>query len=334
MARNENGKQKLIRLIEILVRYTDEEHGLTIAEIIEKLSGFGISAERKSLYDDFLVLEEMGLPVSKSKGKQTRYSIDFCVFELAELKMLVDAVQSSRFITAKKSRDIISRLEGFTSVHKSKELSRQVYVEDRVKTANTASLYTVDSVHTAINSDSRLKFHYFEYDSEKKKRLRRDGEFYTVSPLALIWSEENYYLVAYEEKSDKIKNFRIDKMLDVSVLSEKRTTSYAHEQFNISDYSRRIFGMYGGREELVTLECREKLAGVMIDRFGTDYTFHKTEFGFKLSLRVMVSPTFFAWILGFGDDIRILSPNSVAAELLGIITKTAALYSEVNNEKI
>ena len=330
MPRNENGKQKLIRLIEILVRYTDEEHGLTIAEIIEKLSEYGISAERKSLYDDFLVLEEIGLPVSKTKGKQTRYSIDYCVFELAELKMLVDAVQSSKFITAKKSRDIISRLEGFTSVHKSRELSRQVYVEDRVKTANNASLYTVDSVHTAINADSRLRFHYFEYDSEKKKNFRRDGAFYTVSPLSLIWSDENYYLVAYEEESDKIKHFRIDKMQDVSVTEEKRSKCKACESFNPSDYSRKVFGMYGGREELVTLECREKLAGVMIDRFGTDYTFHKTEFGFKFSLRVMLSPTFFAWVLGFGDNIRILSPDSAREELLAIITKTAALYSEDN----
>ncbi len=334
MARNEKGKQKLYRLMEILVRYTDEEHGLTIAEIIEKLSEYGISAERKSLYDDFIVLEELGFPISKSKGKQTCYSIDFCVFELAELKMLVDAVQSSRFITAKKSRDIISRLEGFTSVHKSRELSRQVYVEDRVKTANSASLYTVDSVHNAINTDSRLRFRYFEYDSEKKKNFRRDGAFYTVSPLALIWSEENYYLVAYEEYSEKIKHFRIDKMQDVTVTDDRRSKCDLIQRFNLSDYSRKVFGMYGGREELVTIECREKLAGVMIDRFGSEQSFHKTEFGFKFSQRVMVSPMFFAWVLGFGNDMRLLAPDSVAEELLSIISKTAALYGEEKNERI
>lgn len=328
MAKSENGKQKLIRLIEILIKYTDEEHGLTMAEIIEKLSGYGISAERKSLYDDFAVLEEIGIPVSKNKAKQTRYFIDFCVFELPELKMLVDAVQSSRFITAKKSREIISKLEGFTSIHKSKELSRQIYVEDRVKTANPATIYTVDSVHTAINTDRRLKFHYFEYDAEKKKRLRRDGEFYEVSPLSLIWSEENYYLVAYEEAAEKVKHFRIDKMLDVMVTEEKRTRSSAVEKFNPSDYSRKVFGMYGGREELVTLECRERLAGVMIDRFGTSPTFHSTDFGFKLSLRVIVSPTFFAWVMGFGDDIKILAPDSVRAELCDLLSRTKALYGD------
>ena len=333
MARNENGKQKLVRLIEILIKYTDGEHGLTVAEIIEKLSEYGISAERKSLYNDFLVLEELGIPVSKTKAKQTRYYIDYFVFELAELKMLVDAVQSSRFITAKKSRDIISRLESLTSVHKRRELSRQVYVEDRVKTANPASMYTVDVVHTAINSDRRLSFHYFEYDAEKKKRLRRDGEFYLVSPLSLIWSEENYYLVAYEEAADKIKHFRIDKMIDVSLLPEKRSSCEACREFTPSDYSRKVFGMYGGREELVTLECRERLAGVMIDRFGSEPTFRKTDFGFKLSIRLMVSPTFFAWVMGFGDDIRICEPESVRAELLAILSKTLALYGE-DNEKV
>lgn len=328
MARNENGKQKLIRLIEILVKHTDEEHGITIAEIIEKLAGYGISAERKSLYDDFLVLEELGISVLKTRGRQTRYYIDGLIFEIAELKMLVDAVQSSKFITAKKSRDIIARLESFTSVHHRRELSRQVYVEDRVKTANPASMYTVDAVHSAINSDSRLRFHYFEYDSEKKKRLRRDGEFYSVSPLALIWSEENYYLVAYEEDSEKIKHFRIDKMVDVTPLDEKRTKNELTSSFSPSDYPQKSFAMYGGREELVTLECRERLAGVMIDRFGTEPTFHKTDFGFKFSVRVMLSPTFFAWAMGFADEMRILAPDSVRAQIRDIISKTASLYPE------
>lgn len=329
MARKENGKQKLIRLVEILIKYTDQEHGLTINEIIEKLSAYDISAERKSLYDDFLILEEMGIPVYKTKGKQTRYYIDAFIFEIAELKMLVDAVQSSKFITAKKSKDIIFRLERFTSIHKSKELSRQVYVEDRVKTANPAAVYTVDAVHSAINTDRRLKFHYFEYDAEKKKRLRRDGAFYTVSPLSLVWSEENYYLVAYEEETEKIKHFRIDKMMDVASLDEKRTKNAITTSFAPSDYSQKSFAMYGGREELVTLECRERLAGVMIDRFGIEPTFHKTDFGFKFSVRVMLSPTFFAWVMGFADEMRILAPDSVRAEIRDILNRTVSLYPEV-----
>ena len=333
MPRNEKGKQKLFRIVEILRRYTDEENGLTINEIIAKLSEYGISAERKSIYDDFLVLEEMGIPVSKNKSKQTRYYIDYHIFELAELKLLVDAVQSSRFITAKKSRELISRLEGFTSVYKSRELSRQVFVEDRVKTVNPASIYTVDSVHNAINGDKRLSFHYFDYDCEKKKKLRHEGRAYEVSPLCLMWSEDNYYLIAHEELTDKIKHFRIDKMLDVIVIDKTRGCAQIVERFNPSAYSRKLFGMYGGREELVTFECRENLAGAMIDRFGHDPVFHKTEFGFKFSLRVMVSPTFFAWVLGFGNQMRILAPSSVIAELSEKLKSIAMLYEEYN-EKI
>ena len=189
-------------------------------------------------------------------------------------------------------------------------------------------MYTVDSVHNAINSDMRLRFHYFEYDSEKKKRLRREGEYYSVSPLALIWSEENYYLVAYEEEAEKIKHFRIDKMLDVTVLDENRTRTEAVEKFSPSDYSRKVFGMYGGREELVTLECRERLSGVMIDRFGIEPTFHKTDFGFKFSIRLMVSPTFFAWVMGFGDEMKITAPQSVKSELCDMLSRTASLYEK------
>jgi predicted DNA-binding transcriptional regulator YafY len=333
MARSENGKQKLIRLIEILIKYTDDEHGLTISEIIDKLSEYGIKAERKSIYDDFFVLEEMGIPVLKNKAKQTRYSIDFAIFELAELKMLVDAVQSSKFITAKKSRELISRLERFTSIYKSKELSRQVYVEDRIKTVNPASIYTVDSVHNAINSDKELNFRYFEYNSDKTKHFRHDGKIYSVTPISLVWSEENYYLVAYEQATDNIKHFRIDKMADVSIFEKKRAHSHLIDKFNPSDYSRKVFGMYGGREELVVFECRDSLAGVMIDRFGFDPVFHKTDFGFKFSLRVMVSPTFFAWALGFGDQIKILGPSSVVDELKEMIDKTRSLYGGLN-EKI
>lgn len=328
MARSEKQKQKLFRILEILMRETDEECGISVNEIIERLGEYGISAERKSIYDDFLVLEEIGFPVLKISGKPTRYTLAERILELAELKMLVDAVQSSKFITAKKSREIIGKLEAFAGERKSRELSRQVYVEDRVKTANSATIYTIDSIHSAINSDSRLSFKYFEYDGNKAKVFRRGGERYEVSPCALVWSEENYYLVAYEENADLVKNFRVDKMTDSKVLPEPRSDSEKVKKFNPADYSRKIFGMYGGVEELVTLEFKDNLAGVVIDRFGADTAFIKTDFGFKLSLRVMVSPTFFAWILGFGENARILAPESVRRELFERLNRTMELYKQ------
>ena len=326
MARSEKQKQKLFRIVEILMKETDEDHGLSINDIIDRLAEFGISAERKSLYNDFLVLDDLGFDISKTDTRPPLYKLDTKIFELAELKMLVDAVQSSKFITAKKSREIIEKLGRFAGIHRSRELSRQVYVEDRIKTMNTAAIYSIDAIHTAINSSKKLSFKYFDYNGEKKKIFRHDGAPYIVSPCALIWDDEKYYLVAYDERDGIIKNFRVDKMQDVIPLEEWRSQSEALEKFNPADYSRKIFGMYGGREELVGLECRDKLAGVVIDRFGTDVMFIKTEFGFKFSMRVMVSPTFFSWVLSFGEDMRILSPASVREELVGMLTRVKKNY--------
>ena len=327
MAKNEKQKQKLYRILEIMLKKTDEKHGLSINELISELSEFGIKAERKSIYDDFLTLEEIGFPVSKLPTRPPKYYLEERIFELAELKMLVDAIQSSKFITAAKSRDIIAKLEIFAGVHNSRELSRQVYVEDRIKTANTSAVYNVDAIHNAINEGKKLSFMYFYYDREKRKVFRNSSKPYTVSPCALIWSEENYYLVALDESADVIKNFRVDKMQDAKVLDYPRKDDARVKKFNPADYSKRIFGMYGGREELVTVECRENLAGAMIDRFGMDVLFQKTDFGFKFTTRLMVSPNFFAWVLGFGDEIRIVAPESLKDEFVEKINKISKNYS-------
>lgn len=325
MPKQENQKQKLFRLFEILMNETDEAHPLTMAEIIGRLEDYGISAERKSIYSDFAALEELGYPVSRNSARATGYYMEERPFELAELKMLVDAVQSSRFITARKSKELIAKLGKFAG-GSSDELSRQVYVEDRVKTGNNATIYSIDAIHTAINGNNRLSFKYFEYDGAKNKVFRHDGKRYGVSPCGLIWSEENYYLVAYEEESGLIKNFRVDKMSDVRVEDIQRSKNEKISAFNPADYSKKIFGMYGGREELVTLEFKEHLAGVVIDRFGTEHSFIKTAFGFKVTIRLMISPTFFGWMLGFGGDARIIYPVPVREEMLEYLKKTINAY--------
>ncbi len=326
MAKSEKQKQKLFRILELMMQRTDEEHGITVNELIEALNSYGIKAERKSIYDDFLVLEELGYPVRKLAGRPPSYTLDERVFELAELKLLVDAVEASKFITAKKSRELIEKLQIFAGAHKARELSRQVYVEDRVKTANSSTLYTVDAIHSAINSNRQLEFKYFEYDGKKNKVYRHGGQFYTVSPCALVWNDANYYLVAYDERVGIVKNFRVDKMTGTRVTENSRSSIDDVREFNAADYSMKIFGMYGGKEELVTLEFDESLAGVVVDRFGIEPVFIKTEMGFKISLRVMVSPTFFAWMLSFGEKARIISPEPVRREFLEILEKTTKLY--------
>ena len=325
MAKSENQKQKLFRILEILMRYTDEDHGLTINEIISRLDEYGISAERKSLYSDFATLEELGFSVVRLYGNPPAYTLAERIFELPELKLLVDAIQSSKFITAEKSFEMIEKLKIFAG-SKAGELSRQVHVKDRVKTENSTTMYTIDLIHTAIKENVRITFAYFDYNVDKKRYLRHDGKKYNVSPKALIWSNDNYYLVGFDEDAGCIKNFRVDKMFKTQIVLEEASINSDFYRLNPADYSKKSFGMYGGREELVTIEAKEHLAGVIIDRFGKGTTFIKTEFGFRFSVRVIVSPTFFAWVMGFGSAMKIIEPLSVRDEMKAILKEISKNY--------
>ena len=326
MPRSEKQKQKLFRLLEIFIRDTDESCGVSMKEIIVKLENCGISAERKSIYDDILTLGELGFNIVTLPTKPPKYSLQNRPFEFAELKMLVDAVQTSRYITRARSNELIEKLRTYAGKKRSGELYRSVYVEDRIKTENDYSVENIDFLHRAINENHKISFAYFDYTGDKKRVLRHDGKRYVVSPAALLLSEDNYYLVAYDSDAGTNKNFRVDKMLDIAIEAEKRDLVVSEGRFNPAEYSRKVFGMYGGREELVTLECSEHLAGVMIDRFGKDISFFKTPFGFKLSVRVMLSPNFYGWVLGFGKDVKILSPEKVKCELLSLINEIKTAY--------
>lgn len=327
MARSEKQKQKLFRLLEILFRFTDDEHGLTMSEIISALGEYGITAERKSIYYDFDTLAELGFSVEKLPTRPTSYYLSNRIFELAELKLLVDAIQSSKFITVDYSKKLIGKLSLFAGGHGAGALSRAVHVEGRAKTLNKSTIYTIDAIHTAINENRKITFQYFDYNGKKEKVLKRSGEPYTVSPASLAWSDENYYLVGIDERGGIIKNFRVDKMQNLSLLDEARVPS-ANINFNSAEYSQKIFGMYGGEETAVTLECDESLAGVIIDRFGAEHTFIKTDKGFRVTLRVMVSPNFFAWVSGFGEKIEIIKPESVRERFVSGLKSTLSLYGE------
>ena len=328
MPKRENQKRKLFSLLSLFINETDESHGLSMSEIIEKLGKDGISAERKSIYDDILTLGEIGFPVITLPERPPKYTLAERPFELAELKMLVDSVESSRFITKGESRALIAKLKAYAGKYHAHELSRQVYVEDRIKTENVDTLETVDLIHRAINSARKISFFYFDYTGRKKKVYRRDGKRYIASPASLILSDGNYYLVGYDSEAGSYKNFRVDKMAEPKVEDEKIDARVVDLRFNPAEYSRKIFGMYGGREELVTLECREHLAGVIIDRFGIEPSFFPTEFGFRVSVRVMISPTFYAWLLGFGSDMRLLSPESAVDGLKKSLEQTYKYYEE------
>lgn len=307
-------KLKMMYLAKILMEKTDEEHSITVPEIISELSKLGISAERKSIYDDLEYLQLFGMDICSNKTRTTNYYVASRDFELPELKLLVDSVQSSKFITHKKSMELISKIEKLTSRENAKKLQRQVFITNRVKTINEQIYYNVDKIHEAIAANKQITFKYFKLDVNKKKVYGKDGGLYTESPVALTWDDENYYLITYKEKYDNYAHYRVDKMEMIELIEEDRVLS--DKPFDLSSYSKTIFQMFGGEEADVSIEFENKLVGVVFDRFGTDIPIvKKDENHFICHVKVAVSPHFLSWIMSFGKKAKIISPDYVVEEM-------------------
>ena len=314
MAKVSVGKLKLLYILETLVRDTDQKHKKGTAELIEMLKARGLSAERKSIYDDIETLREFGLDIIYDKEEPAGYYMGERDFELAELKLLVDAVQSSKFITAKKSAVLISKLEKLTSAGEARNLQRQVYVSGRIKTMNESIYYNVDAVHSAIAGNSKISFRYMVWNLEKQLVPKSDRAV-TVSPWALVWDDENYYMIAFDGESGIMKHYRVDKMKDIRCLHEPREGRESFKGFDAAGFAKKTFGMYGGRTEKVTLECDNSLVGPILDRFGTDVIIVPAgEQKFKVTHEVAVSGQFFGWLVGLGPGVRIVYPQNVADE--------------------
>lgn len=317
MAKNEqagrNQKLKMLYLIKILSEETDDQHALTMPEIIAKLESYDVNANRKTLYKDFEELRNFGYDIISSKiGRECYYQLIGRDFELPELKLLVDSVQSAKFITDRKTKQLIKKLESLVSRYEGKQLQRQVVISGRVKTMNESIYYNVDKIHEAINSDNQIRFKYFQWNIRKEMELRKNGSWYQVSPWALMWDDENYYLVAFDLEDKKIKHYRVDKMLKISVLDERREGKDQFKAFNMPRYTKSLFGMYGGEETSVTLECKNYLAGVMIDRFGKDiFLIPVDDFHFRTTVNVAFSDQFLGWIFALGDGVKIVGPDNI-----------------------
>lgn len=328
MAKNGNQKLKIMYLMKIFLEKTDETHSITMPEILEELRAQGIEAERKSIYNDIENLRLFGIDIIGEQQDRTfYYRVANRQFELPELKLLVDSVQSAKFITAKKSNQLIKKIEGCASEHEAKLLHRQVFVADRVKTMNESIYYNVDKIHSAIGNNKKIRFQYFQWNVEKKMELRHNGEYYEVSPWALSWNDENYYLVAFETSSDKIKHFRVDKMLHIDLADESREGKSRFSEFNMALYAKKMFAMYSGEEQTVKLECENSMAGVIIDRFGKDVTMIKTdEEHFDVNVKVAVSRMFFSWIMGLGNGVKIIAPDNVVEQMKDEIERLRKQY--------
>lgn len=317
MPKGTNQKFKLYRLAQIMLEQTDDEHYITMPQILEALARYEITADRKSVYSDLRDLEILGIEVEgEPDGKGYHYHVVSRPFEMPELKLLVDAIQSSKFITEKKTNALIRKLEKQVSRYEAMKLQRQVYVSGRIKTMNESIYYTVDAIHNAIAGNRKIRFQYFQWNVKKEMELRRNGEYYHISPWGLSWDDENYYLIGFDSDAAEIRHYRVDKMLHIHMTDEPRDGKEYFRKLDMADYSKKSFGMFGGKEESVKLLVENRLAGVIIDRFGKSVMMIPADdTHFTVNVSVMVSSQFLGWIFSLGEQVKILGPEEVVEQM-------------------
>ena len=328
MPKGSNQKFKLYRLAQIMLERTDEEHYISMLEIMAALSEYDVTADRKSIYNDLRDLSVFGIEVEGEPiGNRYHYHVTNRSFELPELKLLVDAIQSSKFITEKKSYALIKKLETLASKYDAQKLQRQVYVSGRIKTMNESIYYTVDAIHNAISENKKIKFQYFQWNAKKEMELRHNGAWYHISPWGLSWDDENYYLVGYDTDAGMIKHYRVDKMLHIKISDESREGKEHFKKLDMADYAKKSFGMFGGKEQTVKLSVHNKLAGVIIDRFGKDVMMIPAdEEHFNVNVDVRVSRQFLGWVFSLGSDIQIVGPDDVVEQMRKEIARSVEQY--------
>ena len=310
MSKSANQKLKLLYIADFLKQYSDEEHTVTTSEIIDMLRNVGIEAERKSIYSDLEALRFYGMDINITKGRNGGISLLSKEFQLAELKLLVDAVQSSRFITKKKSFDIIKKLSEQVSTYEREELQREVYILNRIKNDNESIYYSTDTIHKAIQSDKMIVFRYFNYGTDKKKLYHNDGKPIKVSPFGLQYDSEKYYMIAFDGYASKIKHYRVDKMENVEIFDDSRDGKGYFRKFDLAEYANSTVTMYSGEVAPVTLKLPEKFAGAVIDKFGKQCRFVPLDDGeFSVTINVTMTPTLYSWVFTFGGEIKITAPE-------------------------
>lgn len=327
MARSGMQKMKILLVMRELLEKTDENHPISVHELVCMLARNGIAAERKSVYHDIETLRKFGIDIENRREQPSGYYVASRDFEIPELKLLVDAVQCARFITRKKSEELIRKLTRLASKEEARQLQRQVFVLNRLKTKNENIYYNVDQIHTAISQNAKIRFQYYEWTISKEMHLRRGGMFYEISPWVLTWDDENYYLIGYDHRGKMIKHYRVDKMLNLQILKMPREGKELFAKLDISSYSQKVFGMFGGAEEIVRLVCDNKLIGVMIDRFGREASIRPVDdCSFSITVQVNVSRQFFGWLFALGNGVRIESPVRVVEQFKKYMKEVSQNY--------
>ena len=326
MAKSERQKLKLLYLRDYLRQNTDEAHPADVQELIDYLASKDIHAERKSIYDDIRTLNDYGTDILYRRGKPSGYYVAQRDFAPAELKLLVDAVLSSKFLTQKQSATLIRKLAALSTTQGSELLRRQIVLSGRLKSSNEKSYANIDLLHEAIGADSQITFRYFDRGVDKQKHFR--AGIYTASPCALVWDDENYYLVAHGSRHG-LTHYRVDKMENIQLTGQKRVMTEEMRNFNPASYAKEVFGMYRGSSKRVKLRFENALAGVVFDRFGEDTMLIPDGEGhFTITASISVSPNFLAWVASFGGRATIVFPKSAVEEYRTLLKKSLAALPE------
>ena len=332
MATNSRTKLKLLHVSDILSRETDEEHPLSANQLCERLEMRGISAERKSVYADIRTLQEYGMDIVESSGKKQGWFLASREFELAEVRLLVDAVQAADFITAKKTKELLDKLKTLISTYQASTMNRQIYTDHRLKHNNEKIYYNIDDLHSAIMQNCKVQFEYTNKRIDEKGHIASQTREHTVSPYAMIWSNDHYYLICNTEKYDTLMHLRLDRINRVRKLEEparpiREVSSYLN-YFDAADYIKKSFNMFSGEQQMIRLRCKNDLYEQVVDRFGEDIMLVPNDNGyFTITVKAMVSKGLIAWLLQF-EEIEVISPESVRNLIRERIARLNDIYRD------
>ena len=327
MPRSFNQKLKILYLMKLLQEKTDREHPVSVKDIIQTMEAYGISVERKTVYDDIETLRTFGMKIGSRRGKPAGFYLEERTFELPELKFLMDAVQSSKFITEKQSAALVRKLENLASVHEAKKLKSQVFLMPGIKTLNEEIYTNIETIYDAISANRQISFRYYQWTLSRELKPKRGGERYRISPGKLLWNNDNYYLMGLDESSGIVKHYRVDKMMDVAIEEEKRSGESVFRDFDMGRFSAETFGMFDGKETILKIRFSNELVGVVLDRFGKKAVLQRSDdTHFFLQTHIRVSGQFFGWLTGLGPGAEIVSPEKVRKEYKSFLTKILKTY--------
>ena len=332
MAARRGQKLKLLYIVKILTQLTDEEHPMSATEICERLAECGVTAERKSIYNDIECLVSFGYDIIFTRTPKNGYFLASREFELPEIFLLCDAVRTAKFISEKKPRELTAKLDGLISKYQSKRNIHGIYIDSSNKTHNEELFYNIDSINTAITEGKKKKFTYSKRVLQEGKNIVTESKTRIVSPYAMTWQFDYYYLIGNYEKYDNLMNLRIDRIHSVEILDEpirhfSEVSDYS-DTFDVADYTKKLFGMFGGNTQEIKLRCSNKLLEQVTDRFGENiFITNVNEKTFDFTAKAAVSEGLVTWIMNYGDNIKVIKPDDLKQKIIDRADKILKIYN-------